>query len=86
MVTHIGDHESDLYEEWATVPDEYNHLIEQALQVIEWYKWRWRIKQLFATLKQARLNLEATQERISPSDSKANYPRFICCSANSSNG
>ena len=165
MVTHIGDRESDLYEEWATVPDEYNHLLvrvrqdrrlfnqsqslysylqsrpcegtytievpgdnriprvgrqawlsvrfgrvkirrpkalkafdypesvtlyaveveeicppagqepihwrlltthevislEQALQVIEWYKWRWRIEQLFATLKKTGLNLEATQ-------------------------
>lgn len=35
--------------------------IEQALQVIEWYKWRWRIEQLFATLKHAGLNIEATQ-------------------------
>lgn len=35
--------------------------VEQALQVIEWYKWRWRIEQLFATLKQAGLNIEATQ-------------------------
>jgi hypothetical protein len=165
MVTHIGDRESDLYEEWATVPDQHNHVLvrvrqdrrllgqsqslytylteqpcegaytidvpadprigrtarealliircvsvkiqrpdhlkaqdyppsitlyaveaievnppagqeaihwrlltthrvvclEQALQVIEWYRWRWRIEQLFATLKQAGLNLEATQ-------------------------
>lgn len=35
--------------------------IEQALRVIEWYRWRWRIEQLFATLKQPGLNLEATQ-------------------------
>jgi Transposase DDE domain len=35
--------------------------LEQALQVIEWYRWRWRIEQLFATLKHAGLNLEATQ-------------------------
>lgn len=35
--------------------------LEQALQVIEWYRWRWRIEQLFATLKKAGLNLEATQ-------------------------
>jgi len=165
MVTHIGDRESDLYEEWATVPDQHNHVLvrdgldrrllgqskslyaylreqpcegtytidvpadprmgrtarealliircvtvkiqrpeqlkkqdyppsvtmnaveaievnppagqeaihwrlltthrvvclEQALQVIEWYRWRWRIEQLFATLKKAGLNLEATQ-------------------------
>jgi hypothetical protein len=35
--------------------------IEQALQVIQWYCWRWHIEQLFATLKRAGLNLEATQ-------------------------
>lgn len=35
--------------------------LEQALQVLKWYCWRWRIEQLFATLKQAGLNLEATQ-------------------------
>lgn len=35
--------------------------LEQALQVIEWYCWRWRIEQLFAAVKQAGLNLEATQ-------------------------
>jgi hypothetical protein len=27
MVTHIGDRESDLYEELATVPDQHNHLL-----------------------------------------------------------
>jgi hypothetical protein len=35
--------------------------LEQALQVIQWYGWRWKIEQLFATLKTAGLNLEATQ-------------------------
>ena len=35
--------------------------LEQALQVIQWYTWRWRIEQLFAILKTAGLNLEATQ-------------------------
>lgn len=35
--------------------------LEQALQVIQWYCWRWHIEQLFATLKRAGLNLEATQ-------------------------
>ena len=27
MVTNLGDGESDLYEEWTTVPDGYNHLL-----------------------------------------------------------
>ena len=35
--------------------------LEQALQVIRWYTWRWRIEQLFTTLKTAGLNLEATE-------------------------
>jgi Transposase DDE domain len=165
LVTHIGDREADIYEEWATVPDENNHVlvrvrkdrrllepseslysklakqpcvgtysmtvaaeprigrtarealmtvrftqvqiqrpknlntgdypsslslyaveveevnppkgqeavhwrlmtthkiisIEQALQIVQWYRWRWRIEQLFATLKLAGLNIEATQ-------------------------
>ena len=190
MVTHIGDRESDLYEEWATVPDGYNHLLvrvrqdrrlfdqeqslyrylkqqpcegtytidvpadkriprvarkawltvrfgqvkirrpealkafdypesvtlyaleveeicppaglepihwrlltthdvlslEQALQVIEWYKWRWRIEQLFATLKKAGLNLEATQLESPRAIHKKRDSRFIGCGANSSNG
>ncbi|MBD2214158.1 IS4 family transposase [Nostoc linckia FACHB-104] len=35
--------------------------LEQALRMIQWYGWRWKIEQLFATLKKAGLNLEATQ-------------------------
>ncbi len=35
--------------------------IEQAIQVLQWYCWRWRIEQLFATLKRAGLDIEATQ-------------------------
>jgi hypothetical protein len=165
LVTHIGDREADMYQEWATVPDRYNHVlvrvhqdrrllgqteslynylsaqpsegtytvelmadprhgrtarealltvrcasvqiqrpdqlnsedyppsiklyaveakevnppsgqepihwrlmtthpvvaIEQALKVIQWYCWRWQIEQLFATLKLAGLDIEATQ-------------------------
>jgi hypothetical protein len=165
LVTHIGDREADIYEEWATVPDRYNHVlvrvcqdrrlfgqeqslyeylsdqqcegtytvnvsadarqgrtaraafmsvccaslqiqrpenlstkdyppsiklyaleakevnpplgqapihwrlmtthevvcIEQALQVLQWYCWRWWIESLFATLKRTGLDIEATQ-------------------------
>ena len=35
--------------------------LEQALQVIKWYRWCGRIEQLFATLKRVGLNIEATQ-------------------------
>ena len=60
--------------------------LEQALQVIEWDKWRWRIEQLFATLKKAGLNLEATQLESPKRDSQAHDSRPICCRTNSSNG
>lgn len=36
-------------------------ILEQALQVIQWYSWRWQIEQLFAILKGGGFNLEATQ-------------------------
>lgn len=32
MVTHIGDRESDIYEEWATILHKYNHLLIRARQ------------------------------------------------------
>ena len=35
--------------------------LEQALQVIQWYCWRWRIEQLFGTLKSVGLDIEASQ-------------------------
>ena len=56
--------------------------LEQALQVIQWYAWRWRIEQLFATLKKAGLNIEATQERISCCNSTTNCVGFISVAAN----
>ncbi|NJN57312.1 MAG: IS4 family transposase [Leptolyngbyaceae cyanobacterium SL_5_9] len=36
-------------------------LLEQALQVIQWYSWRWQIEQLFAILKGGALDIETTQ-------------------------
>jgi hypothetical protein len=35
--------------------------LEQALQVIEWYRWRWYIELLFATLKTAGLDIESSE-------------------------
>jgi Transposase DDE domain len=35
--------------------------VEKALQIILWYRWRWRIEQLFATLKRAGLDIESSQ-------------------------
>jgi len=32
MVTHIGDLQSDLYEEFATIPDTQNHLLVSSRQ------------------------------------------------------
>ena len=35
--------------------------LEEALQVVRWYQWRWRIEQLFATVKKVGLNVESTE-------------------------
>ncbi len=40
--------------------------IEQALLVIRWYGWRWRIKQLFFSLKQGGLDIESSQLSSAP--------------------
>ncbi|WP_414622894.1 IS4 family transposase [Calothrix sp. CCY 0018] len=46
---------------WRLLTTHRVSCLEQALQIIKWYTWRWRIEQLFATLKTAGLNIEATQ-------------------------
>jgi Transposase DDE domain len=46
---------------WRLMTTHVVDSLEQALQILQWYRWRWRIEQLFATLKLAALNLEATQ-------------------------
>jgi hypothetical protein len=46
---------------WRLMTTHVVATVEQALQILQWYRWRWRIEQLFATLKLAGLNLEATQ-------------------------
>ena len=35
--------------------------IEQAMQIIEWYRWRWVIEQVFRTLKSKGLDLESSE-------------------------
>lgn len=35
--------------------------LEQALQILEWYKFRWKIERIFAGLKKIGLDLESTQ-------------------------
>jgi hypothetical protein len=46
---------------WRLMTTHPIRIFEQALQIIKWYCWRWRIEQLFATLKMAGLDIEASQ-------------------------
>lgn len=46
---------------WRLLTTHSVESVEQALQMILWYRWRWRIEQLFATLKRAGLDLESSQ-------------------------
>jgi hypothetical protein len=46
---------------WRLLTTHRVESIEKALQIILWYRWRWRIEQLFATLKRAGLDIESSQ-------------------------
>jgi hypothetical protein len=46
---------------WRLLTTHRVESVEQALQVIHWYRWRWWIEQLFATLKRDGLDIESTQ-------------------------
>jgi len=46
---------------WRLMTTHRVNSLEQALQVLQWYCWRWQIEQLFATLKRVGLDIEATQ-------------------------
>lgn len=46
---------------WRLLTTHEVNSLEQALQIIEWYRWRWWIELLFATLKTVGFDIEATQ-------------------------
>lgn len=46
---------------WCLLTTHPVNTVEQALQVIQWYRWRWQIEQLFALLKRVGLDLESTR-------------------------
>jgi Transposase DDE domain len=46
---------------WRLLTTHSVESVEKALQIILWYRWRWRIEQLFATLKRAGLDIESSQ-------------------------
>jgi hypothetical protein len=60
-VQEINPPEGQVAVHWRLMTTHEIGNLEQALQVLQWYRWRWRIEQLFATLKLAGLDLEATQ-------------------------
>lgn len=46
---------------WRLLTTHEVNTLEQALSVVQWYRWRWRIEQLFALLKRVGLDLESTR-------------------------
>ena len=46
---------------WILLTSHVVEFIEQALQIIQWYRWRWLIEQTFRTLKVKGLNIENSQ-------------------------
>lgn len=47
---------------WRLLTSHRVESYEQALEVIEWYRWRWHIEQLFAILKSRGLDIESSQQ------------------------
>lgn len=60
--------------------------LEQALCIIEWYRWRWRIEQLFATQKPRWIKSRSYPVRDRCSHSTTYRPRFVGRRANPTNG
>lgn len=46
---------------WVLLTSHSVENIEQAMQIVQWYLWRWTIEQLFRTLKLKGLNVEASE-------------------------
>ena len=46
---------------WRLLTTHTVQSLEQALQILEWYKFRWKIERLFAQIKRTGLDLESTQ-------------------------
>jgi hypothetical protein len=46
---------------WRLLTSHIVTTYEQALDIIQWYWWRWHIEQLFAILKQRGIDIEASQ-------------------------
>jgi len=46
---------------WRLLTTHEVNSYEQARQIIQWYRWRWQIELLFATLKQRGLEIESSQ-------------------------
>ena len=46
---------------WRLVTTHPVTTFAEALQIIQWYRWRWLIEQLFRTIKQQGLDVEASQ-------------------------
>ncbi len=51
---------------WRLLTTHPVETFEQALQIITWYTWRWRIELFFALLKQSGFDLEASQIESPP--------------------
>jgi hypothetical protein len=46
---------------WVILTSHPIHTVEQALQIIKWYQWRWTIEELFRSLKSKGLKIESSE-------------------------
>lgn len=55
----VVNHEKPIH--WILITSHQTETVEMALQIVEWYKQRWNIEQVFRTLKNKGLRIESSQ-------------------------
>jgi hypothetical protein len=66
---------------WRLMTTHEVSCLEQALRVLQWYRWRWRTRAIVRHSQTGRIRYRSHATRIHFSDSTTDDLSFICCCA-----